>query len=99
MHYLCKKFTKSQTANIVNMKSDYKKLGKFIAILLTLLIILIAFNSNENTFTPKTQISETDTENFSDNVYNNTENADKGFGKTYNAMHDDNLIEIDKHVH
>lgn len=32
------------------MKSDYKILGKFIAILLTLLVILIAFNSNEAFF-------------------------------------------------
>lgn len=86
------------------MKSDYKILGKFIAILLTLLVILITFNSNEAFFNTQkhndSMFSDFDTDNF----FNKSNYKERGetpneFGKTYNAMQDDNLIEINKHVH
>lgn len=94
------------------MNKDYKRLGKFIAFLFTTLIILVVINNKERIPIYKNNAKEDLLSDFGlleyleEEYYEEEEEEEgagywnvPGYGKSYNAMRDDRLKELDKHVH
>lgn len=85
------------------MNKDFKKLGKFILVLLLILAALIIAN---NDMLPSVKVSSGDNSTYNIDVDNvgidfgeEEEEDDVRSTPSYKAMDDDNLIEIKKNIH